>query len=72
MGRHVPRKEFLRSRVSPSPAALARLAIFMCWHCHDRSGEGEELGKLYFRFRQYNIPAAPRISRTHVEGSGIG
>ena len=43
VGCHVQRKEFFRSRISPSPAALARLAVFMRWHCHDRSGKGEEL-----------------------------
>ena len=46
VGRHVPRKEIFRSRISSSSAALARLAVFMRRHCHDRSGEGEELGKL--------------------------
>ena len=44
VGRHVQRKEFLRKRISSSPAALARLAVFMRRHCHGRSGQSKELG----------------------------
>ena len=43
VGRHVQRKEFFRSRISPSPAALARLAVFMRRHRHGRSGKGKVL-----------------------------